>query len=90
MDAIGLMVSGIEDGLLRVTKIGGIDNRVLPGLTVTYIPNRVILPGLVILPPSHTLPDSQKSGTVELDYLFVDTGLLPPEVAIAKCRSVIW
>jgi len=30
MDAIGLMVSGIEDGLLRVTKIGGIDNRVLP------------------------------------------------------------
>lgn len=81
MDAIGLMVSGIEEDLLRVTKIGGIDNRVLPGLTVTVHTQSGDLPGLVILPPGHTLPESQQSGTVELDYLFVDTGLLAPEVA---------
>ena len=80
MDAIGLMVSGIEEDCLRVTKIGGIDNRVLPGLTVTVHTQSGDLPGLVVIPPGHTLPDSQKSGTVDLDYLFVDTGLLPKEV----------
>lgn len=80
MDAIGLMVSAIEDGLLRVVSIGGIDNRILPGLTVTVHTESGDLPGLVILPPGHTLPDEQKSKTVDLEYLFVDTGLLPAEV----------
>jgi len=80
MDSIGLMVSAIEDGLLRVVSIGGIDNRILPGLTVTVHAESGDLPGLVILPPEHTLPDDQKSKTVDLEYLFVDTGLLPAEV----------
>src|SRR5690349_18889878 len=35
MDAIGLMVTHIVDGLLRITAIGGIDARVLPGTPVT-------------------------------------------------------
>jgi endoglucanase len=81
MDAIGLMVSGIENGLLRVTDIGGIDPRVLPGLTVTVHTQAGDLPGLVILPPRHTLPKGQQSGTVEHEYLYLDTGLLPQEVS---------
>jgi putative aminopeptidase FrvX len=80
MDAIGLMVEGIEEGLLRVTEIGGIDNRILPGLTVTVHTKEGDLPGLVIMPPGHTLPDNQRSKTVALKYLLVDTGLLPREV----------
>jgi len=35
MDAIGLMVTGIKDGFLRVTRVGGVDARVLPGTAVT-------------------------------------------------------
>jgi tetrahedral aminopeptidase len=35
MDAIGLMVTGITDGFLRVTRVGGVDPRVLPGTAVT-------------------------------------------------------
>src|ERR1035437_5044575 len=35
MDAIGLMVTGITEGFLRVTQVGGIDARVLPGTPVT-------------------------------------------------------
>jgi len=38
------------------------------------------LPGLIVLPPAHTLPEDQQSATVDLEYLFVDTGLLPAEV----------
>ncbi|MCB2179727.1 M20/M25/M40 family metallo-hydrolase [bacterium] len=80
MDTIGMMVSGIEDGLLHVTKIGGIDNRTLPGLTVDVHTADGILPSVIMMPPAHTLPESQQSGTVELEYLWVDTGLLPKEV----------
>jgi endoglucanase len=80
MDVIGLMVSAIEDGLLRVTEVGGIDNRVLPGLTVTVHTKSGDLPGLVVQPPGHTLPDSERTKTVALEYLLVDTGLLPTEV----------
>ena len=35
MDGIGLMVTGIKDGFLRVTRVGGVDARVLPGTAVT-------------------------------------------------------
>ena len=34
MDAIGLMVTGITDGFLRITRVGGVDVRVLPGTPV--------------------------------------------------------
>ncbi len=35
MDAIGLMVTGIVDGFLRITSVGGVDPRILPGQQVT-------------------------------------------------------
>jgi putative aminopeptidase FrvX len=34
MDAIGLMVTGTQNGFLRFTDIGGVDPRVLPGQQV--------------------------------------------------------
>ncbi len=34
MDAIGLMVTGITDGFLHITRVGGVDVRVLPGTPV--------------------------------------------------------
>ncbi len=55
MDAIGLMVTGIVNGLLRVTEIGGLDARVLPGQLVT-VHGRQELPGIIVQPPAHLLP----------------------------------
>src|SRR5512137_265628 len=34
MDGIGMMVTGITDGFLRITQIGGVGGRVLPGTPV--------------------------------------------------------
>ena len=34
MDGIGMMVTGITDGFLRITQIGGVDVRILPGTPV--------------------------------------------------------
>jgi endoglucanase len=86
MDAIGLMVTAISEGFLHITEIGGIDARVLPGQLVTVHTGRNTdsgedLPGVIVQPPSHLLPNDASSGPVPLKYLLVDTGLLPSEVS---------
>ena len=80
MDAIGLMVNAIIEGFLRVTSIGGIDVRVLPGQMVT-VHGREELPGMIVPTPARLLPSNVQGGVVPLEYLLVDVGLLPEEVA---------
>ena len=79
MDAIGMMVTQIEDQFLRITEIGGIDHRILPGQPV-IVHGREDLPGLVVQPPGHLLPESVGDGPVEMKYLLVDVGLRVDEV----------
>jgi tetrahedral aminopeptidase len=80
MDAIGLMVNAIIDGFLRITSIGGIDVRVLPGQMVT-VHGRQDLPGMIVPTPARLLPLRLQAGVVPLEYLLVDVGLLPDEVS---------
>ncbi len=56
MDAIGLLVTSIADGVLHVDEIGGIDPRILPG-TPVIVHGKRELPGVVALPPLSTLPE---------------------------------
>ncbi len=79
MDAIGLMVNAIVDGFLRITAIGGIDVRVLPGQLVT-VHGRKELPGMIVATPPRLLPAPAQGGAVPLEYLLVDVGLLPDEL----------
>jgi tetrahedral aminopeptidase len=79
MDAIGLMVTGIVDGFLRLTGIGGLAPRVLPGQLVT-VHGREDLPGMIVQPALHLLPAQIAEQSTPLEYLFVDTGLLPRAV----------
>jgi len=79
MDAIGLMVTGIQDGLLRFTEVGGVDPRILPGLRVT-VHGRKDLPAVVVQPADYLLEPSQRGKSVAMDYLFIDTGLEESEV----------
>jgi endoglucanase len=82
MDAIGMMVSKVSAGFLHITKVGGIDVRVLPGASVTvHASSGEELPGVVVMPSARLLPEEVKAGEVlEIDYLLVDTGLTPREV----------
>jgi len=80
MDAIGMMVTDIQDGFIRVTEIGGIDSRILPGQPV-IVHGREALPGVVIQPPGHLLPSLVGDGPVAMKYLLVDVGLNSSEVA---------
>ena len=85
MDAIGLMVSRIVDGFLYITNIGGVDSRVLPGTPViVHAAGRgreEELYGVVVMPPAGLLPEGKGAGTIALQYLLIDTGLTPNEVA---------
>lgn len=80
MDAIGMMVTTIQDGFIWITEIGGIDHRILPGQPV-LVHGREELPGVVVQPPGFLLPESVGDGPVEMKYLMVDVGLPPDEVA---------
>ncbi len=80
MDAIGLMVSRIEKGFLRITYVGGTDPRVLPGQAVTVHARDGDLPGIIVMPPATHLPEDTGRGILKLPHLFVDVGLLPSKV----------
>jgi len=80
MDAIGMMVSMLDHGLLRVAEIGGLEPRVLPGQPV-IVHGRRDLPGLLVQPPAHALPAEDRKGPVAVKYLMVDIGLPPGQVA---------
>jgi endoglucanase len=79
MDAIGLMVTKIEHGLLRITDIGGVDPRILPGQSV-IVHGRRELPGIVQLIPDRLLDSHSAENAPELKTLFVDIGLSEREV----------
>ena len=78
MDAIGLMVSELVDEFIRITSIGGIDARVLPGQSV-IVHGRRDLSGIVVQPPPHALPENLRRKPIALNYLLVDVGL--PNIA---------
>ena len=84
MDAIGLMVTGIDDGFLRFTQVGGVDPRILPGQMVTVHATNTDpaqdLPAMVVMPSAHLLPADGRSGPLPQKYLLVDTGLKPADV----------
>ena len=79
MDEIGLVVTGIEKGFLRITRVRGTDRRVLLGLEVIVHGQRD-LPGVVATRPPHVLPGEKRKKTVPWDKLFVDVGLPAEEV----------
>jgi tetrahedral aminopeptidase len=80
MDIIGLMVTKVTQGFLRVTEVGGLDPRVLPGQLV-IVHGRQDLPGLIVQPPPRLLPSHAQNGPVPLEYLLVDTGLAEAELS---------
>jgi putative aminopeptidase FrvX len=74
MDAIGMMVTQVAGEFLRVTSVGGLDARVLPGQLVT-IHGRTAVAGVVVAPPAFLLPSEDREGVTPLTELLVDTGL---------------
>jgi putative aminopeptidase FrvX len=83
MDEIGLMVTGVEKGFVRIAPVGGVDARLLLGQMVTVhgtSKGDQNLPGVVASVPPHLLPNQDRNKVISIDKLFVDVGLKPEEV----------
>ena len=80
MDAIGLMVKKIENGLLFVTNIGGVDPHLLPGQLVT-VHGKKDLPGVMQFIPDRLMNGSANGKVPGFERLFIDTGLSEKELA---------
>lgn len=87
MDEIGLMVLQIGEafgnGFLRVTGLGGVDNRHLFGQLVTVHGRRDLTGIIGCLPPS-MLPEERRAKPFAMEDLFVDVGL-----PIAEVRDIV-
>ena len=78
LDEIGGMVTRLDQGFLRFTQIGGLDDRVLMGQEVTVHGKRD-LPGLIGSIPPH-FQRNGKSNKVDLYEMLIDVGLPAEEV----------
>lgn len=74
MDAIGLMVTGLNGGYIHFTKIGGIDPRILPGQGVTIHGSKP-LQGVIVMSPARFLQPGNAEQPIEIQHLLIDTGL---------------
>jgi len=70
MDEVGFIVRGFDgDGLIRFSAVGGIDDRILPGLRVKIGDNAI--PGVILWTPIHQNRDQT---VVKINALRIDIG----------------
>ena len=80
MDEIGFIVRGFDsDGLIRFSAIGGIDDRILPGLRVLI----GSVPGVILWTPIHLNRDQN---VVKLKDLRIDIGATSKDEAAGKVK----
>lgn len=79
LDEIGAIVTKIDQGFVRFSQIGGLDDRVLMGQEVLVHGQRD-LPGLIGSIPPHLLPPGEANDRVDLHKMHIDVGLPPRQV----------
>jgi endoglucanase len=75
MDEVGLMVKTVtKEGFLQFSKIGGIDDRVLPAQKVVVHTKNGIYPGVIGSKPPHIQKEEERRKVLTFDDLFIDVG----------------
>lgn len=75
MDEIGLVVTKVEeDGFIRFSSIGGVDQRILPAAEVVVHGKKTLL-GVVGAKPPHVQLAGERDKAVKMEDLFIDVGL---------------
>ncbi len=82
MDEVGFMLMGFDgDGLIRFTAIGGIDDRILPGMRVKIGDNHV--PGVIVWTPIHK---NREQAVVKMSNLRIDIGATSKDEAADRVK----
>ena len=74
IDEIGLVVTAVEDGFLKFSKLGGLDARTLPASHIKIMTDPPILGVICALPP-HVLKDEDIKKALKIEDMFIDVGL---------------
>jgi endoglucanase len=83
MDEVGFMVTGYDgDGLIHFTNVGGIDDRILPGLRVKL--GDSLIPGVIIWAPIHKTHG--QNNTAKINSLRIDIGATSKDDASGKAK----
>jgi len=83
MDEVGFMVTGVDgDGTLRFINIGGIDDRILPGLRVKVGDGAI--PGVILWTPIHKNRDQTSKA---LNSLRIDIGASGKDEVNGKVKA---
>lgn len=76
LDEVGLVVSRVDaDGFVRVLRVGGVPERVLPGTHVRLLGRDGPVPGVVGVKSHHLTPPEEKYKAQPAEELYVDVGL---------------
>lgn len=81
-DEIGFQVLNVsESGNIYLRRNGGIDEQCLPGMQVlVFTRNGEAVPGVIGKKPIHLMQQDDRKRTLEINQVWVDTGLDPSEV----------
>lgn len=83
MDEVGLMVKTItKDGFLQFSKIGGIDDRILPAQKIVVNTKKAVYPGIIGSKPPHIQKEDERKKIATYDELFIDVGAENREAAV--------
>lgn len=73
IDEIGFIITGVEEGFLRFSSIGGVDARMLPTTEIKILTEPPII-GIVAALPPHVLKAEESDKTIKMEDLFIDIG----------------
>ena len=73
IDEIGLIITGAEEGFLRFSKLGGLDERVLPASVVELITEPPCY-GVICAMPPHVLKKEDTEKVIKTEDLYIDIG----------------
>jgi len=78
IDEIGLIVTSVEEGFLRFSKLGGFDARVIPASGV-ILQTEPPLYGVISVLPPHILKEEDTKKNFKIEDMFIDVGLTHEE-----------
>ncbi|MCU0666685.1 MAG: M42 family metallopeptidase [Candidatus Omnitrophica bacterium] len=85
MDEIGLMAKYIDNsGFIYFIKIGGFDDRILPGQRVVIKSKKGDITGIIGTRPAHLQKEEEKKSPLKHEDMFIDIGAKNKDDALGK------
>lgn len=85
MDEVGFVVKHVDkDGFIRFVKVGGIDDRILPGQRVVIKSSGGDIVGIIGAKPPHAQKEEERKHPVKFEDLFIDVGAKNREETLQK------